>query len=714
VTASFPLPASLIGMGCMRLSTEAARDEARAIGVLHAALDEGVNFLDTADAYCRDAEETGHNERLIARALATWGGDRSRILVATKGGLTRPRGEWVADGRARHLVAACEASRRALGVDRIDLYQLHAPDPRTPLSTSVRALAGLQRDGLIARVGLCNVTVGQIEEARRITEIAAVQVELSVWHDEGVLSGVAELHQNDIRLVAYRPAAAAVAARSRIGAGGDRGAPRAISFAIALAWLKDLSSAIVPIPGPTQVATAVSSARALRIDLTAEDRGRLDEQFPAGRILRGSGAVSGTLPAPALRDGEVVLIMGLPGAGKSTAARSFVAQGFARLNRDEDGGSLRGLVPALDRLIESGASRIVLDNTYVSRKSRAALIQAAAQRGLPVRCVWMATTLEDAQVNAVRRIVSRYGRLLNPEEMRQAVKQDISAFGPAVQFRYQRDLEPPDPAEGFSRIEIQAFARARDAAFTNRAVIVWCDGVLIRGRAPSGSDPNAGSDPDSFEERGAVLRRYADAGWLVLGIGWQPDIVEKAVTAAQADAHYAKMQERIGVAIDVLFLSPRRRPADLLVSKTAAGARRRPDRAAPPQPATVHLRRQRFPGPGVRAPAGVSVSRGRRVLRGRQQPIIPDLRCFVSSSRRSPLNSRKPAICCPRSGMPSPASAPRRRISRRSPRRSASSTSSSCSWWSASSTPERAPSSTRSSGSRCSRKGSRRRRRRST
>jgi aryl-alcohol dehydrogenase-like predicted oxidoreductase len=198
--------APLIGMGCMRLSTEPDRDEARAIEVLHGALDCGVNVLDTADAYCRDAGEAGHNERLIARALATWGGDRSRILVATKGGLTRPQGEWIADGRARHLAAACAASRRALGVERIDLYQLHAPDPRTPLSTSVRALAALRRDGVIAHVGLCNVTVGQIEEARGITEIAAVQVELSIWHDEGVLSGVAEYcTANGIRIIAYWP-----------------------------------------------------------------------------------------------------------------------------------------------------------------------------------------------------------------------------------------------------------------------------------------------------------------------------------------------------------------------------------------------------------------------------------------------------------------------------------------------------------------------------
>jgi aryl-alcohol dehydrogenase-like predicted oxidoreductase/histidinol phosphatase-like enzyme/predicted kinase len=549
--------APLVGMGCMRLSTEPARDEARAIDVLHAAFDAGVTFLDTADAYCRDAEEAGHNERLIARALATWGGDRTRILVATKGGLIRPHGEWVADGRARHLAAACEASRRALGVDRIELYQLHAPDPRTPLSTSVRALAGLQRGGLIAHVGLCNVTVGQIEEARGITDIAAVQVELGVWHDEGVLSGVAEYCiANGIRLIAYRPLGgpqrrrrtqsdpvlADVAARHGV-----------TTFEVALAWLRDLSDVIVPIPGPTQVTTAASAARAHQIRLTGEDRSRLDERFPAGQRLRRSRAIAGERPAPARSDGEVVLIMGLPGAGKSTAARSFVDLGYARLNRDEDGGSLRGLLPALDRLIESGCSRIVLDNTYVSRKSRAALIQAAAKWGLAVRCVWLATTLEEAQVNAVSRIVSTYGRLLGPEEMREAVKQDISAFGPAVQFRYQRDLEPPDLAEGFSRIDIQAFARARDATFTNRAVIVWCDGVLTRGRGPSESDPKSGSDPDSYEERGAVLRRFAANGWRVLGVGWQPGISQTIVTAEQVDARYARMQERLGVQMDILY-----------------------------------------------------------------------------------------------------------------------------------------------------------------
>ena len=233
-----------IGLGCMRLSTERDRDETRAVAVLHAGLDAGVTLLDTADAYCWDDGERGHNERLIARAFSTWPGDRSRIRVATKGGIVRPDGRWETDGRAKHLVAACEDSCRALGVERIDLDQLHTPDPRTPLATSVRALAALKRDGRIGAIGLCNVTVGQIEEARRLADIDSIQVELSVWQDAALLSGVAEYcTRHRLTLLAHRPLGGQ---RSRARTMADPAltavAARhgATPFEIALAWLADL------------------------------------------------------------------------------------------------------------------------------------------------------------------------------------------------------------------------------------------------------------------------------------------------------------------------------------------------------------------------------------------------------------------------------------------------------------------------------------------
>ena len=140
--------------------------------------------------------------------------------------------------------------------------------------------------------------------------------------------------------------------------------------------------------------------------------------------------------------------MGLPGAGKSTMAGQLAADGYTRLNRDEAGGSLTSLLPVLDRAVAAGTSRIVLDNTYVTRKARGAVIQAAHRRGLPVRCLWISTSLEDAQVNAVSRIVAKYGRLLGPDEMKTAARKDVAAFPPAVQFRYQRELEPPEIVRG--------------------------------------------------------------------------------------------------------------------------------------------------------------------------------------------------------------------------------------------------------------------------
>src|SRR5207245_2104807 len=146
---------------------------------LHAALDAGMTLIDTADVYCLDDDDIGHNERLIARALAGWTGDRSGVIVATKGGLTRPRGSWQRDARPERLRAACDASLAALGVERIDLYQLHAPDDAVPLADSVGALADLRAAGKIRWVGLSNVAVEEIDEARGIVPVTTVQNRMS-------------------------------------------------------------------------------------------------------------------------------------------------------------------------------------------------------------------------------------------------------------------------------------------------------------------------------------------------------------------------------------------------------------------------------------------------------------------------------------------------------------------------------------------------------
>jgi predicted kinase/histidinol phosphatase-like enzyme len=244
--------------------------------------------------------------------------------------------------------------------------------------------------------------------------------------------------------------------------------------------------------------------------------------------------------------------MGLPGAGKTTLTQGLVASGYERLNRDEAGGRLRDLLPDLDRVIAAGATRVVLDNTYISRKSRAEVLRAASARGVPVRCVWLSTTLEDAQVNAARRLVSRYDRLPGDDELAELRKQDVTAFPPTVQFRYQRELERPQSAEGFSRIDVVPFERRIDPAHVNRAVIVWCDDVLLRSQS-GGRTPADPDDAIVAEERVPILRRYRDEGWGILGLSWQPEIADRTRTAADVDAVFERLNERLGFAIEVKY-----------------------------------------------------------------------------------------------------------------------------------------------------------------
>lgn len=541
-----------MGMGCMRLSTASDRDDERAIAVIHAALDAGVRLLDTADAYGRDASEIGHNERLVARALGSWSGDRTAVVVATKGGMVRPNGLWITDGRARHLAGACAASRAALGVERIQLYQLHAPDPRTPLATSVRALEALRRDGWIEAIGLCNVTVGQIEDACAIAPIASVQIELGVWCDDGILSGVVDYcAAHDIAVLAHRPLGGE---RRRARTGRDA-VLRAIAARhdatpaeVALAALLQRSERITPLPGPTRPETAASIGRAASIALDDDDRARLADRFPAWRPRREPPPAE----IPGETTGEVVLVMGLAAAGKSTLAERFVAEGYHRLNRDQAGGTLRELVPALERARGEGTVRFVLDNTYLSRASRAPVVDAARRLGLAVRCLHLATSVEDAQINAVRRLLARHGRLLAAEDLRRAARGDVNAIAPNAQFRMQRELEPPTPAEGFSHVETVPFERRWPDDHVHRALFVWCDGVLMRSRAGART-PGSADDVEVVPGRGDVLRGYREAGWRVIGLSWQPEIAAGTRTPADADAALARLRALLGVDMEILY-----------------------------------------------------------------------------------------------------------------------------------------------------------------
>lgn len=284
------LRVSAVGLGAMPLSIEGRPDEERSLATVHAALDAGVTLLDTADSYHLPGAEPGHNERLLARALATYGGDTSGVLVATKGGRGRPAdGDWTVDGSPSRLKAAAEASRERLGVEAIGLYQLHKPDPEVPFEESVGALRELLDAGTIRLAGLSNTDADQIRRAREILgeRLVSVQNRYSpaVRDNEPELRLCAEL---GLAFLPWSPLGG-LARSSLDGPSRTEGGERLAAFhevaaergvspqQVGLAWLLARSPAVVPIPGASRPETARDSAAAADLLLSAEERARLDE-----------------------------------------------------------------------------------------------------------------------------------------------------------------------------------------------------------------------------------------------------------------------------------------------------------------------------------------------------------------------------------------------------------------------------------------------------
>ena len=272
------VPVSAVGLGGMPMSIEGRPDEDRSIRTIHAALDAGVTLIDTADAYHLHAGETGHNERLIAKALVSYAGDASNVLVATKGGHIRPGdGSWIVDGSPAHLREAAEASLKALGVDAIGLYQFHRPDPKVPYEESIGAVRELLDEGKIRLAGISNATIEQIGIARRVLgegRLASVQNQFSpaFRSSEPELRHTAEL---GIAFLPWSPLGG-------IGKAGQLGSRHRVFQEVAdahevsvqrvtLAWMLALAPTVVPIPGASRPESITDSAQAADLVLTSEE-----------------------------------------------------------------------------------------------------------------------------------------------------------------------------------------------------------------------------------------------------------------------------------------------------------------------------------------------------------------------------------------------------------------------------------------------------------
>ena len=273
---------SAIGLGEMPLSIEGRPDEGQAMRTIHAALDAGFTLIDTADAYSLNTDEHGHGERLVARALASYGGDTSQVLVATKGGHRRPGdGSWTVHGRPEYIRQACEASLRALGVESIGLYQHHRPDPSVPYAESVGVLGELLDEGKIQMAGISNATVAQIDEADKVLggRLVSVQNEFSPSFRSSE-DELAHCEAREIAFIAWSPLGgignAGELSRRHPAFGEVAEEVGATPQQVTLAWMLGKGSRVVPIPGSSRPETAVASAQAADLDLTAEQMARLD------------------------------------------------------------------------------------------------------------------------------------------------------------------------------------------------------------------------------------------------------------------------------------------------------------------------------------------------------------------------------------------------------------------------------------------------------
>jgi pyridoxine 4-dehydrogenase len=264
---------SAIGLGGMPLSLSGRPSESQAIEVIHRAIDLGVTLIDTADSYCQDESDKHHNERLIHKALQRYAGDTSNVIVATKGGLMRPNGNWTRNGNPNHLRETIRISFEALGGSKpIDVWQYHAPDPNYTIEEALQPAKEAIEEGLIRFVGVSNFSVEQIKRARDVVDVVSVQNQYNPWHRQPELDGVLEYCQTEgLTFFPWSPLGGRrrVSSLEEIPAIARLARDKGVSvYQIVLAWLLAQSPCIVPIPGASKISSLDDSVAAVDVQLS--------------------------------------------------------------------------------------------------------------------------------------------------------------------------------------------------------------------------------------------------------------------------------------------------------------------------------------------------------------------------------------------------------------------------------------------------------------
>jgi len=580
MTCDAPHLHTRLGLGAMRLSDETTVDPGEVLG---RAIDCGTMFFDTADVYGPDAKSQHHNEALIASALAGFDPSaRAEIIVATKAGLTRKGTRWMPDGDPKSITRKANRSLKALGVKHIDLFQLHVRDPRVPFEDTLGAMSDLYQAGKVRSLGLCNTTFGNVAAALSVLpagSLAAIQNPLSPLNAADATEAMALLplcRALGLSFIAHSPLggrkkSSTLGAHKQIARihglllAAEPAAPG--PHAMVLAWLMSLSPEIVVIPGATRGETVGSNARALTYPWPAATIDALDAAFPAFAALRTAAlarpitnlqdaitAATTFTPLPAPEEAEVVITVGIQGSGKSSAIAPYVDAGHLRLNRDERGGKLIDLIAPLATHLKDKKSAAILDNTYATAAARAPVIAAAQAAGVPVRALWLDTSLADARINVVKRMLELTGQLCGPDELKALGKEHANLIPPAAHQMFVGLFEPPTMLEGLNAVERRPFVR-RASGHTTRGLLLDVDGTLRLTRSGE-KYPKAVDDFEIQPGRVDVLRGWVDGGWRLFFVSNQSGIASGKVEAAVVQAAMENTAAALGVPIDAIIYCP--------------------------------------------------------------------------------------------------------------------------------------------------------------
>ncbi|MBD1823520.1 aldo/keto reductase [Cyanobacteria bacterium FACHB-DQ100] len=261
-----------IGLGGMPMSIRDRPPEDQSIATIHKALELGVTLIDTADAYCRDESDKHHNEKLIYKALQQYTGDKSQVMIATKGGLMRPNGSWTQNGNPDHLRKTIRESFEALGGDKpIDIWQYHSPDPNYSIKDALTPAKEAQNAGIVRYVGVSNFSIDQLKQARDVVEIVSVQNQYNPWHRNPEYDGVLEYCEAEgITFLPWSPLGgmSRVKQLQQFTGMTDLAAEKGLSiYSLLLAWMLSKSPCIVPIPGASRPETIADSIKAAQVRL---------------------------------------------------------------------------------------------------------------------------------------------------------------------------------------------------------------------------------------------------------------------------------------------------------------------------------------------------------------------------------------------------------------------------------------------------------------